>query len=96
MITPDELSYIEPDNGYISDIDELIEEIDMEIMTNHLWYSMFDFAILKGEYPKHIRDEVAQRYRDSGWEFVEHRTSSELGERPGITEFRFSKFPIRW
>lgn len=96
MITPDELAQVEPTTNGNKDIDELIEEIDAEIKANHLWYNMYDFAILTNEYPKQLRNEIAQRYKDSGWEFVDHRTSSELGERPGLTEFRFSKYPISW
>lgn len=94
MITPTDLVSSVEQN--IDDIDDIIAKIDAEIAENHLWYNMFDFAILTREYPKHLRDEIAQKYRDSGWDFVEHRTSSELGERPGLTEFRFSKYPIAW
>ena len=91
MITPNELS---SSDGYI--INDIIAEIDAEIVENHHLYPMCDFAILTKEYPKSIRDEIAQKYRDCGWNFVEHRTSSENGERPGLTEFRFSKYPISW
>jgi hypothetical protein len=91
MIAPNELSSSDDYN-----IDDIIAEIDAEIAENHHWYHMCDFAILTKEYPKSIRDEIAQKYRDVGWNFVEHRTSSESGERPGLTEFRFSKYPISW
>lgn len=91
MITPNELS---SSNDY--SIDDIIAEIDAEIVENHHLYPMCDFAILTKEYPKSVRDEIARKYRDSGWNFVGHRTSSENGERPGLTEFRFSKYPIEW
>ena len=70
--------------------------IDAEIVENHLWYNMFDFALLTKEYPKELRDEIADRYRTAGWSYVDHRTSSELGNNQGLTEFRFSNYPIEW
>lgn len=91
MITPNELS-----SSNDCSIDDIIAEIDAEIIENHHLYPMCDFAILTKEYPKSVRDEIAQKYRDAGWNFVGHRTSSENGERSGLTEFRFSKYPIEW
>ena len=44
MITPNELS---SSNDY--GIDDIIAEIDAEIVKNHHWYHMCDFAILTKE-----------------------------------------------
>lgn len=44
-------------------------------------------AVISGEYDSSLRDEVAKRYIDHGWFAVAHRTSSENGERAGLTEF---------
>ena len=76
--------------------DDIISMIDKQIAENHFWYNMYDFAFLEKEYPKEFRDKIADTYRTVGWPYVDHRTSSELGNNQGLTEFRFSKYPIEW
>lgn len=45
-------------------------------------------AIIDGEFSVNDRNEVAKRYLDeAGWHAAFHKTSSENGERPGLTVF---------
>lgn len=45
--------------------------------------------IISGEYQKEIRDDIVKSYQSIGWSKVEHQTSSENKERPGLTSFIF-------
>lgn len=60
MITPNDLSCFDEQT-----INDIFAKIDAEIAENHTWYSLCDFAILTKEYPKQLRDKIAQMYRDS-------------------------------
>lgn len=44
--------------------------------------------IIEGEIPRHICDDVERIYRDAGWGKVSCTTSSENGERRGLTGLR--------
>ena len=45
-------------------------------------------AIIDGEFSLSDRNEVAKKYiEEGGWYAVFHKTSSENGERPGLTSF---------
>ena len=92
MITPAELEQYEIENA---NIEAIIIDIDTEIKKNHGNHPYEDAVLLK-EYSKVIREEVARRYREAGWAYVIHRTSSENGERAGITHFKLSMNPIDW
>lgn len=92
MITPAELKQYEIENA---NIEAIIIDIDTEIKKNH-GYFPYEEAVLTKEYSQAIREEVARRYREAGWKYVIHRTSSENGERPGLTHFKLSMTPIDW
>lgn len=92
MITPKELEQYEIANV---NIEAIIVDIDTEIKRNHGRHSYED-AVLTKEYSKFVRDEIARRYREAGWKYVIHRTSSENGERPGLTHFKLSMTPVEW
>ena len=47
-------------------------------------------AIIDGEYPVNVRTAIGLKYREAGWDYVYHITSSEHGDRPGLTHFIFS------
>ena len=74
---------------------KVIIDIDTAIKRNHGQYP-YENAILLKEYPVSVRDEIARRYLEAGWKYVIHRTSSENGERPGLTHFKLSMTPIEW
>lgn len=86
MITPKDIEKIEMENV---DFAKLEKEIDESIIKRHGYYK-WETATLVGEYPVGVRNALAKRYRDAGWNFVYHHTSSENGESPGFTEFVFS------
>jgi hypothetical protein len=92
MITPAELKQYEIENA---NIEAIIIDIDTKIKKNHGNFP-YEEAILMKEYSQAIREEIARRYREAGWKYVTHRTSSENGERPGLTHFNLSMSPIDW
>lgn len=71
-------------------INGLIEKIDNSMLSNHGHYD-YELAIIDEEFPIVLRNAVAKRYKDVGWKYVYHRTSSENDERPGLTSFIFSQ-----
>lgn len=73
-------------------------DILLEIVINELfnsttldWYDNFYEIILESEYSKESRDYVVEEFKKVGWKKIEHKTSSENGERPGLTSFKFHK-----
>ena len=42
-------------------------------------------VVISGEYPRVILDEVQKAFSNAGWHHVRCRTSSENGERGGLT-----------
>ena len=91
MLTPIDLIV---DEILTTNIDEIIVKIDESIKRYHGWYP-WESAIIEGELSLTIRNEIAQSYKDAGWKYVEHETSSENGERPGLTSFRLSMNPLK-
>lgn len=70
----------------ITQMIDCIEEAIKENATGRFypWVS----AIIDGEFPDSDRNEVARRYLDEGgWYAAFHQTSSENGERYGLTGF---------
>ena len=47
-------------------------------------------AIIDGEYPVNARNAIGQKYKEAGWNYIYHITSSKHGDRPGLTHFIFS------
>lgn len=83
MIYPNEL------NDYNVNYDKLEKEIDESIKRFHGWCK-WEEAIIDGEYPVNVRNTIGLRYREAGWNYVYHITSSEHGDHPGLTRFIFS------
>ena len=76
-----------------TDVDNIISTIDNEMKKTHK-LSEYGLSgkihiILDKEYPMVVRNVIAESYRQAGWRKVTHRTSSENGERPGLTGFTF-------
>ena len=91
MITPEEAKNI-VNKKY--NLDTLESIIDRKIRENHGDYP-WEEALIDEELPLKIRDELAKRYIEGGWEYVYHNTSSENDERPGLTYFAFSMEPVK-
>lgn len=83
MIYPNEL------DDYNVNYNKLEKEIDNSIKNYHGWYK-WEEAIIDGEYPVNARNAIGQKYKEAGWNYVYHITSSEHGDRPGLTRFIFS------
>lgn len=83
MITPKELE------NYNVNLEKIEDEIDESIKRFHGWCK-WEEAIIDNEYPVSVRNAIGQKYKDAGWKYVYHITSSEHGERPGLTRFIFS------
>lgn len=90
MFTPEDAKRVEivPEA-----LDVMEKQIDASIAKFHGWYP-WEYAILYNEYAVMLRDAIAKRYLKAGWNYVYHCTSSENGERPGLTSFSFSMDPI--
>ena len=74
-------------------MDELISKIDESMNKFHEWYP-WESAVIEGEPSVDIRNEIAIKYIEAGWNYVYHDTTSENGERAGLTGFKFSSKPI--
>ena len=69
------------------EIIELIEnEFDNDLTNDHDTYIHIGIF---GEFTKEARDLVVEDYLKRGWSDVTHQTSSENGERGGLTGFKF-------
>lgn len=66
-------------------VDEFEERID-----NHLDREVIEdgqvTVVIGGEITGSYRDELAKRYTEAGWVSMVFQTSSENGERPGLTQ----------
>lgn len=90
MISPKDIIKIENEKV---DIDKLIEEIDESIKSFHGWY-IWEFALIEHDLSVEIRNKIAKKYIEAGWNYVYHQTSKENGERPGLSSFMFSTTKI--
>ena len=61
----------------VSKFEEQLEKEEKDEMYYHL--------VIVGEYNRQTCDEIERIYSDSGWITVKCRTSSENGERGGLT-----------
>lgn len=75
------------------DIQELVYQIDESMKRFHEWYP-WESAVIEGEPSVDVRNEIAIKYIQAGWNYVYHNTTSENGERAGLTGFEFSNTPL--
>ena len=75
------------------DLNHIVEMINNQINKNHGMYPWED-AILEFEFPLVVRNAVAARFYMSGWTYIYHATTSELGQRSGLTSFILSTVPV--
>ena len=77
----------------INEKDILLENVINELnnYTTLDWYNNYYTVIIQYEYSKKSRDYVVDEFKKVGWKRIEHKTSSESGERPGLTSFNFFK-----
>ena len=70
----------------LNKVSELIGKIEQALKDMPQLYDWVE-VVVTDEYSKEIRAEVAKEYLEAGWSIVYHQTSSENGERPGLTAF---------
>lgn len=90
MITPNDIKNLDL---LKVNLDRLEEEIDQSIKMYHGWYP-YEYASITSELSRAVRDAIAKRYKLAGWKFVYHTTTSEKGERPGLTAFKFTMYEL--
>lgn len=93
LTTPMEIS--EKSNVIVEEIIDKIETEFQNISKENLkefYETGFITVIIGGEYTPALRDKIANKYmHDAGWQQITHTTSSENGERGGLTRFKFMK-----
>jgi hypothetical protein len=77
----------------INEKDILLENVINEInnSTTLDWNYNYIVIIIPSEYSKESRDYVVEEFKKVGWKRIEHKTSSENGERLCLTEFKIYK-----
>ena len=92
MITPNDIKNLDL---LRVNLDQLEEEIDDSIKSYHGWYP-YEYASITEELPRAVREALAERYKLAGWKFVYHTSTSEIGERPGLSAFKFSMYELNY
>ncbi len=91
MITPENIKTIDINKVDMAKLETMIDDSIKRFHGSYPW----ETAIIDGEYPVEVRDKIALKYKESGWNHVYHRTTSENGERAGLTSFVFSTEPLK-
>lgn len=68
----------------LSKLKEAIEKFEKEFKTEEKGKSYYHLVI-DGEYNRDVCDRIQVLYSTAGWRKVTCKTSSENGERPGLT-----------
>jgi hypothetical protein len=68
----------------ISKLNEVLQKFEGAFLKKEKGESYYHIVIL-GEYNRAILDEVIKVYENAGWLVLSCKTSSEDGERPGLT-----------
>lgn len=69
-------------------VSKLVFEFEQKLKSEDPDDNFFHLVIL-GEYQREALDKIEKLYSDAGWINVRCVTSSENGERPGLTSLRF-------
>lgn len=80
-VTKPENMRTKPTPEMVNDIVQIFEEKFKEEDKDQQYYHL----VIRGEYPRSLLDEIEQIYLINGWSKVVCQTSSENGERPGLT-----------
>jgi len=93
LTTPDKLKKVYAET-FVDEVCKKIEEKFDKLPKESIKYLNSNGTlelIIEGEYDNATRNSVATRYKNVGWRDVRHRTSSENGERGGLTIFTLFK-----
>lgn len=83
ITTPDEM------NSGTSKIEEAVFKFEEEFKKEEKDQECYHLVIV-GEYSRPVCDEIEKIYKNAGWGIVNCRTSSENGERGGLTGLRLA------
>lgn len=72
-------------------VDELIEKFNKKLKEEPSISNTYHHIVISGEHPRIILDRVKEEYEKAGWSEVECKTSSENGERSGLTGLQLWK-----
>lgn len=70
--------------GGLSKLDEALSKIESKFRVEESDQNYYHIVIV-GEYNRKVCDKIEQIYTEAGWTKVKCRTSSENGERGGLT-----------
>ena len=68
----------------ISQVESVIAKFELGLRDEEKDQNYYHIVIT-GEYSREVCDEVENTYKKAGWTTVKCRTSSENGEKPGLT-----------
>lgn len=73
-----------------SKLNEALQKFEAEFAKNEKDEDFYHLVIV-GEYNRDVCDEIQNLYTNAGWKNVVCKTSSENGERGGLTGLRLSR-----
>lgn len=73
-----------------SKLTEAVEKFEEELAQEDQDQDYF-FLVIVGEYNRDVCNKIEELYTQAGWKEVSCKTSSENGERPGLTGLKFHR-----
>lgn len=68
----------------LSKLNDALMKIETEFLKQEKDQDYYHIVIV-GEYTREVCDAIEKNYSDAGWKHAKCKTSSENGERPGLT-----------
>jgi predicted rRNA methylase YqxC with S4 and FtsJ domains len=84
IVTPQQME------GDLSKLDEALLKFEQEFKKEEKGQNYYHIVIV-GEYDRKVLDEVARQYESAGWSVKACITSSENGERGGLTGLQLER-----
>ena len=88
-IAPDVVYGFNTENHVICSAIEKINTTLITLSGSNNQINVYPEVLLEGELDYSLRNKIAQEYIIAGWKCVAHQTTSENGERAGLTYFVF-------
>lgn len=71
-------------------VEELISKFEKKLKKEDKDEEYYHLVIL-GEYDRKVYDQIEETYRNAGWDKVVCKSSTETGEKPGLTGLQLWK-----
>lgn len=71
-------------------LSEAVEKFEEQLTKEDQDQDYF-FLVIVGEYNRVVCNKIEELYTQAGWKDVSCKTSSENGERPGLTGLKFHR-----